>query len=151
MASETLLPQSYHAGCRDADHFSRPYSLRASVAFLSTTLNITPGQLRCVVASYHEQRLEEFRIGFILQETGELVHGAVWPLLDGEDESSETTGEIEAMLREMGVGEITVLDQRLPVEYCDDCGAPLFPNADGESVHAEMPEEQAAAAPRHLH
>ena len=150
-ASEPLLPQSYHAGCRDADHFSRPYSLRASVAFLSTTLNITPSQLRCVVASYHEQRLEEFRIGFILRETGELVHGAVWPLLDGEDEATETPAEIEALLREMGVGEVLVLDQRLPVEYCDDCGAPLFPNAEGESVHAEMPEEQAEAAPRHLH
>ena len=150
-ASELLLPQSYHAGCRDADHFSRPYSLRASVAFLSTTLNITPAQLRCVVASYHEQRLEEFRIGFILRESGELVHGAVWPLLDGEDEASETHSEIEALLREMGVGEVIVLDHRLPVEYCDDCGAPLFPNAEGESVHAEMPEEQATAAPRHLH
>jgi len=150
-ASELLLPQSYHAGCRDADHFSRPYSLRASVAFLSTTLNITPSQLRCVVASYHEQQLEEFRIGFILRESGELVHGAVWPLLDGEDDNSETHGEIEALLREMGVGEVIVLHQRLPVEYCDDCGAPLFPNAEGESVHAEMPEEQGAAAPRHLH
>ncbi len=150
-ASELLLPQSYHAGCRDADHFSRPYSLRASVAFLSTTLNIAPAQLRCVVASYHEQRLEEFRIGFILRESGELVHGAVWPLLDGEDEASETHSEIEALLREMGVGEVIVLDHRLPVEYCDDCGAPLFPNAEGESVHAEMPEEQAMAAPRHLH
>ena len=150
-ASETLLPQSYHAGCRDADHFSRPYSLRASVAFLSTTLNIAPNQLRCVIASYHEQRLEEFRVGFILRESGELVHGAVWPLLDGEDEASETHSEIEALLREMGVGEVIVLHQRLPVEYCDDCGAPLFPNAEGESVHAEMPEEQAAAAPRHLH
>ena len=150
-ASELLLPQSYHAGCRDADHASRPYSLRASTAFLSTTLNIAPAQLRCVVASYHDQRLEEFRVGFLLAESGELVHGAVWPLLDGEDDNQEGTVEIETLLREMGIGEVIVLDHRLPLEYCDDCGAPLFPNADGESVHAEMPEEQASAAPRHLH
>lgn len=150
-ASEMLLPQSYHAGCRDADHYSRPYSLRASVAFLSTTLNVTPAELRCVIASYHDQRLEEFRIGFTLRDSGELVHGAVWPLLDGEDESSEAAAEIETLLREMGVGEVIMLDHRLPLEYCDDCGAPLFPNSEGESVHAEMPEEQASAAPRHLH
>jgi uncharacterized protein YuzB (UPF0349 family) len=40
---------------------------------------------------------------------------------------------------------------RFPLEYCDDCGAPLYPNPDGEPVHAELPEEQAEAAPRHLH
>ncbi len=150
-ASELLLPQSYHAGCRDADHLSRPYSLRASVAFLSTSLNIAPAELRCVVAPYHDLRLEEFRIGFMVKGSSELVHGAVWPLLDGEDEGSETGGVIEAVLREIGVGEVITLDHRLPLEYCDDCGAPLYPNPEGESVHAELPEEQTATAPRHLH
>ncbi|MBU1666159.1 MAG: DUF2863 family protein, partial [Gammaproteobacteria bacterium] len=33
---------------------------------------------------------------------------------------------------------------------CDDCGAPLFPNPDGESVHAELPEEM-QGTPAHLH
>ena len=42
------------------------------------------------------------------------------------------------------------LDHRLPLEYCDDCGAPLYPNPDGEPVHAELPEEE-ASVPRHLH
>ncbi len=150
-ASELLLPQSYHAAAREADHLSRPYSLRASVAFLSTSLNIAPAELRCVVAPYHDLRLEEFRIGFMAKGSGELVHGAVWPLLDGEDEGSESGTVIETVLREIGVGEVIVLDHRLPLEYCDDCGAPLYPNPEGESVHAEMPEEQATAAPRHLH
>ncbi|MEY3709161.1 MAG: hypothetical protein RIQ67_801, partial [Pseudomonadota bacterium] len=34
--------------------------------------------------------------------------------------------------------------------YCEDCGAPLYPNVDGELVHAELPdvvEEQS----QHLH
>jgi uncharacterized Zn finger protein (UPF0148 family) len=26
-------------------------------------------------------------------------------------------------------------------EYCEDCGAPLFANGEGEIVHAELPEE----------
>ena len=150
-ASELLLPQSYHAAAREADLFSRPYSLRASVAYLSTTLNIVPSDLRSVVAPYYDQQLEEFRIGFLLKSTGELVYGAVWPLLDGESETSDSAGQIEAVLQEIGVGEVIVLDHRLPLEYCDDCGAPLYPNPEGESVHAELPEEQAGAAPRHLH
>ncbi|MBP9800923.1 MAG: DUF2863 family protein, partial [Sterolibacterium sp.] len=58
---------------------------------------------------------------------------------------------IEAELRGLGIGEILHIDHRLPVEYCDDCGTPLYANPEGEPVHAEMPEEQAEAAPRHLH
>ena len=27
------------------------------------------------------------------------------------------------------------------MEFCDDCGAPLFADADGELVHPEMPED----------
>jgi hypothetical protein len=36
------------------------------------------------------------------------------------------------------------------MEFCDDCGAPLFPNPEAELVHAEMPE-QAAANSQALH
>ena len=38
----------------------------------------------------------------------------------------------------------------MPMEYCDDCGAPLFPNAEGENMHTEMPEDM-QDAPVHLH
>ena len=150
-ASELLLPQAYHAGCRDADRLSRPYSLRASAAFLSTTLNLTPAGLRAVVAPFYDQRLEEYRIGFTLKNSNEVVHGVVWPLLDAEDDVTDMAAQIEAILREIEVGEVLVLDHRLPLEYCDDCGAPLYPNPEGELVHAELPEEQADAVPRHLH
>jgi hypothetical protein len=37
------------------------------------------------------------------------------------------------------------------LEYCDDCGAPLYPNPEGEPVHAELPEPEEEALPRHLH
>ncbi|MBI3523638.1 MAG: DUF2863 family protein [Betaproteobacteria bacterium] len=150
-ASELLLPQAYHAGCRDADRHSRPYSLRASVAYLSTTLNLAPAGLRAVVAPFYDQQLEEYRIGFAPRNSSEVVHGVVWPLLDAEDDVADLAAQIETILREINVGEILVLDHRLPLEYCDDCGAPLYPNQDGEAVHAELPEEQADAIPRHLH
>lgn len=150
-ASELLLPQSYHAGCRDADRLSRPYSLRASAAYLSTTLNITPTELRAVVAPFYDQRLEEYRIGFTLKGAAEVIHGVVWPLLDAEDDQTDLGPQIETLLREIGVAEVLLLEHRLPLEYCDDCGAPLYPNPEGEPVHAELPEEQAENVPRHLH
>jgi len=37
-----------------------------------------------------------------------------------------------------------VLDQQFPYEFCDDCGAPLYPNIEGDTVHAEMPEQNNA-------
>ena len=149
-AFELLPPQAYYSGCRDADRQARPYSLRAAVTFLQTTLNVSAAALRAVIAPFHEQRLEEFRIGLILKEGGEMVHGVVWPLLDAEDESSDIAPQIEAVLRESGILDIVMLGQRFPLEYCDDCGAPLYPNPEGEPVHAELPE-QSEAASRHLH
>ncbi len=150
-AAEMLLPQPYHAAAREADRASRPYSLRAAVAFLQTTLNIAATDLRAVLAPYYDRQLEEFRIGFTLHDSTDVVHGVVWPLLEAEDESADTPAQIEAVLREAGLKEVIALDHRFPMEYCDDCGAPLYPNPDGEPSHAELPEEQAEAAPRHLH
>lgn len=150
-ATEPLLPQSFHAAIREADRASRPYSLRSAVAFLQTTLNVPAANLRAVVAPYYDRQIEEYRIGFTLGEASEVVHGVVWPLLENEDEAAELPGQIEAVLREAGMGEVLVLDHRFPLEYCDDCGAPLYPNPEGEPVHAELPEQEEEALPRHLH
>jgi hypothetical protein len=136
---------------READRASRPYSLRSAVSFLQTTLNVNAANLHAVVAPYYDRQLEEFRIGFTVDASADVVHGVVWPLLENEDEAAETPGQIEAVLREAGVAEVLVLDHRFPLEYCDDCGAPLYPNPDGEPVHAELPEQEEEAAPRHLH
>lgn len=75
----------------------------------------------------------------------------VWPLLGSEDENTDVAAEIELTLKQSGLTHILMLDQRMPLEYCEDCGAPMFPNNDGESVHAEMPEAEDNAAPMHLH
>lgn len=150
-AMEPLLPQSFHAAVREADRASRPYSLRSAVAFLQTALNVPAASLRAVVAPYYDRQLEEYRIGFTLGDATEVVHGVVWPLLESEDEAAELPGQIEGVLREAGLREVLILDHRFPLEYCDDCGAPLYPNPDGEPVHAELPEQEAEAMPRHLH
>lgn len=150
-ALEPLLPQSFHAAIREADRASRPYSLRSAVSFLQTTMNLPAANLRAVVAPYYDRQIEEYRIGFTLGEAAEVVHGVVWPLLENEDEASELPGQIESVLREAGLREVLVLDHRFPLEYCDDCGAPLYPNPDGEPVHAELPDQEEESAPRHLH
>jgi hypothetical protein len=128
----------------------RPYSLNAGIEFLRATLGIEPGDLRAFVGAFHGHRLEEYRIGLCLPEGEQVVHGIVWPLLEAEDENSEIAADIEQRLRDAGVVQVQVLEQRFPLEFCDDCGAPLYPNEDGEPVHPEMPEQPTSPS-AHLH
>jgi hypothetical protein len=44
-------------------------------------------------------------------------------------------------LRRLGVVRTVTHSHRFPLEFCDDCGAPMFPNAAGHSVHTEPPDE----------
>lgn len=149
-AFELVPPDAYYAACREADRQLRPYSLRASVAFLHASLNVAPSGLRAVVAPFAERRLEEYRVGFTLSDKNDVLHGVVWPLLDAEDESSDTAGSIESVLRAAGVNDIVAIDHSFPMEYCDDCGGPLYPDPDGHAVHAELPESD-DQRPVHLH
>lgn len=150
-ATEVVLPETYFAASRAADKASRPYAIRASVAFLSATLEIPAANLRAVIAPFYERQLEEYRIGMTLRNEEKVVHGVVWPLLGAEDENIDIGSQIEAVLRECGVTDITHLDHRFPMEYCDDCGTPLYPSPEGEVVHVEMPEEEGQTLPKHLH
>ncbi|MEC5387928.1 DUF2863 family protein [Uliginosibacterium sp. H3] len=150
-ATEPVLPDAYFAACRQADRLSRGYSIRASVAFLSTTLDVAPDGLRAVIAPFFDRQLEEYRIGFTVKDSDTVVHGVVWPLLGVEDDNPDVPQQIEQALRECGVTAILQLEQRFPMEYCDDCGSPMYPAPDGEAVHAELPEESAEQVPKHLH
>ena len=150
-AYQPLLADAYHAACRNADKASRPYSLRASVAFLQTTLGVPADKLRAVIGPFHDRRLEEYRISFGPSDKDLTHHGVVWPLLGSEDENTDAVGEIETVLRECGLKDIVFLDHPFPFEFCDDCGMPLYPNAEGEVVHPEMPEQGHDAPSQTLH
>ncbi len=143
-AWQPLLPDAYHASCRNADRLSRPYSLKASVAFLQTMLGLMPADIRAVVGPCYDRRMEEYRIGLGPKDQDDTYHGIVWPLLGAEDEATDAASEIEAVLREAGVKDVLFLDHHFPMEFCDDCGAPFFPNREAGLVHAEMPEQPAA-------
>lgn len=149
-AIECTLPNAYFTAWREAERASRPHTLRAAVGYLETALSVPAVQIRAVVAGYYEQTLVEWRVGFQVPGYEGVVHGVVWPLLDAEDEQHDFGEEISRLLRELGLVEIRRLSVRMPLEYCEDCGQPLYPDANGESVHAEMPEET-GGLPAQLH
>jgi hypothetical protein len=139
-AYELVLPRAYYVACRDADKSARKFSITASVSYLTTSLSTTSSMLNVVVGACYNRQLEEYRISFFEDTSVEVIHGVIWPLLGAEDEMSDVVDEIEHSLREAGIERVQVLTQRLPMEFCEECGTPLYPNFDGEMTHTEFPD-----------
>lgn len=149
---ECLLPDAYYVNCRESDRRVRPFGIRAATAFLENALAAKPTDLQAVVAGFGEERVDEYRVAFSLLGESEVAHGVVWPLYGREDESARPgpLDEVLAQLAEVGVTEVKKLSATFTPEYCEDCGAPLFANAESEIVHAELPEEADTQA-AHFH
>jgi hypothetical protein len=149
---ECLLPDAYYVNCRESDRRVRPFGIRAAAAFLENALAAKPSDLQAVVAGFGDERVDEYRVAFSLLGDGDIAHGVVWPLYGREDENARPgpLDELMAQLAEVGVTEVKKLSGTFTPEYCEDCGAPLFANADGEIVHAELPEEADTQA-THFH
>lgn len=144
---QTLLPNAFFSAWRKLEHEARVFSLHAAIAYLCEMMNLTPADLRAVIAPFYDQVLEEYRIGFSLLRSTEVLHGVVWPLIGDESEESDTVSQIEQELSSLG--KVVALTTVMPMEYCDDCGTPLFPNADAEVMHPEMPESGTATPQLH--
>jgi hypothetical protein len=149
---ECLLPDAYYVNCRESDRCVRPYAVRAAVAFLESALKVPAAKLRAVVAGFGEERVDEYRIGFTRPGENDVAHGVVWPLFGREDENSRPgpVDELLAQLKECGVTDVVELKGLFTPEYCEECGAPLFPSPDSGIVHAELPEEADTQA-AHFH
>ncbi len=173
---DLLLPEAYYVACREADKHIRPVSISAAVHYLTHALDIEPDQLNAVIGGFGEEsaegRIDEYRIGFTLDQNPDVIYGIVWPLYGQEDAEQElintlaeatqatrSLGEAElkapieeilTLLKDAGIIHIKQHTERFPMEFCDDCGAPFFCDREAELVHAEMPED-APHTPSHLH
>jgi hypothetical protein len=168
---ECLLPDAYHINLRESDRRVRPHGIRAGVNFLTETLEVPAEKLRAYVAGFgNGQQLDEYRIGLSIGDSEEVAQGIVWPLFGPESLSSDqetsydpiaiiemNQGElgeqstqleqIKSLLREVGIKEIRVWPNMEDPEFCEDCGAPMYPNIKGDIVHAELPDD--VDAPNH--
>ena len=140
---ECLLPDAYYVNCRESDRRVRPFGIKAAVSFLEHALKVKASDLQAVIAGFGEERVDEYRVAFSLQGDPEVAHGVVWPLYGREDETARPgpIDDVLAQLADSGVTEVKKLSATFGPEFCEDCGAPLFANGDGEIVHAELPEE----------
>lgn len=155
---EILLPDAWFVGAREADRNVRPLAIRAAVSWLTASLNTEAEQLRAIIAACGETHAHEYRVGFTLRNRNEVIYGCVWPVFGPDDAPDVRPGEplpdpsehIAELLKAQGVTDIRRLPGLLPPDFCEDCGAPYFPDPTGEMVHAEMPED-ADTAPAHFH
>ena len=138
-----LSPTAFHSALRFADRELRQFSLEAAVSYLKLAYDFAPQALSAASGLFEDPQGNagaEVRIGLAkAADDDEVVEGVVWPLL-GDDEET-TLEEVEKALQALGVNRAVMHTHRFPLEFCDDCGAPLFPNAAGHVVHAEPPEE----------
>ncbi|WP_423708395.1 DUF2863 family protein [Undibacterium sp. WLX3042] len=160
---ELLLPEAFYTACREAEIRIRPASIRSAVFYLTQTLNKEASQLSIVIASCGVQdtpgQVDEFRISFCLSDAPEVIYGVVWPLYQAEDqlaavsldENGKLIGEIPEILADCGIRQIIQLDEIFAMEFCDDCGTPLFADRDAELVHPEMPEDTPSPGTTHFH
>ncbi len=160
---ELLLPEAYYVACREADRLVRPVSVRAAVYYLTQALAIEAEELRAIIGAFGDEsvdgQIDEYRVSFTLRQSADVIYGIVWPLYGAEDEEGtpdeelvhsgiasiaarkKPIEEILSLLQEVGIRHVKRHNERFPVEYCDDCGAPLFADPASELVHAEMPED----------
>jgi hypothetical protein len=138
-----LSPAAFHSALRFADRELREFSLEAAIAFLKLSYDFAPSTLAAAAGLFEDPQGHsgaEVRIGLAAASNEDaVIEGVVWPLL-GDDEE-QTLEEVEKALKSLGVGRSVLHTHRFPLEFCDDCGAPMFPNAAGHVVHAEPPDE----------
>ncbi len=137
---QPLLPASFNAACRQSDLESRGYALDSAIQFLKESLHILPEQMRVIVAYCYSRQGEEYRISLATHH-GHVLYGVVWPMLPGENDEGEVLSEIQEIAKKHRILGFNVLNERLPLEFCDDCGSPLFPTLSGEFLHPQMPQQ----------
>ena len=149
---ECGLPDAFFRNCRECDKRVRPYMITSAVDHLEAALATNREQLHAIIAGVGDTQVDEYRVAFALRNTGEVVNGMIWPLVSNEDDDANPgpREEIEAILKAAKVGKITKLTGVLTPEFCEDCGAPLFYDAEGEVVHPHMPDDS-DVSPAHYH
>lgn len=152
---EVDMPDTFFTSESASREHLRPIGIRASVDWLKSALNLEPGELRANIMRFGDEMTQEFRVGYSRKTESEVIFGSIWPksfetLPEDDPDDAAELDQLVNVLKTAGIQDIRILSGIAPMEYCSDCGAPMFPNRDAEIVHAEMPDE-AFDMPQHFH
>lgn len=83
----------------------------------------------------------ELRIGISPRRNAErVVSGVAWPVSAEEMESVRELAT--SVLHAKGLRNIVIHEQDFPLEWCEDCGSPLYANPQGMVVHIEFGDDK---------
>lgn len=147
---DVQFPEAFFAAWRQATLAMRVFALKALVQYVCVE-PITPENLMATTAIFtlDEEKLNgqqpEIRIGISLKANpGTIVAGVVWPCEEPELEAAQDyAGQI---LYSQGIQSIVAHEMRFPLEWCEQCGAPLYATPEGFVTHIENPDEKNARA-----
>lgn len=137
-----LPPADYFTAFRRAEADIRPFSLQSAALMVMSSLELEPDDLRVVIGACYERGFEEYRVSVMTRQSDVVLQGVSWPLLEHEEDETVLLQDIQSLLTAMGILRIKVLDDRLPMDYCDDCDAPLFPDMHADLVHTGPPDDE---------
>ncbi|WAW10704.1 DUF2863 family protein [Oxalobacter vibrioformis] len=160
---DLTLPDAFFDACRKADQQIRPASIHAAVHYLALAMDVSAADLRAVIGGFVEVpeqvTITEYRIGFSLRDNPQILYGVIWPVYGAEEiqqtvekgfpsrgrgtpqkEKTAPLDQILVLLETSGIACEKLHLERFPMEFCDECGVPLFADINAELVHAELPE-----------
>lgn len=140
-------PAAFFSAWRQSETAMRVYALKSLVSFVEC-MGFSADQLIVTTAIFTRpvqsdtEPNTELRIGVSLKKKPDAtIAGIVWPVLDDDVEQTQTlAGDI---LSSCAVTNLIALDQTFPMEWCEDCGAPVYATPNGLVTHIEAPDEDA--------
>lgn len=142
----------FYQSWRESETTMRAWGLKALVDF-AASMGFEANQLVAtlglfVPSSRENDKMSELRIGLSPKnERDHVICGIAWPVIPEETEAFASTAR--DILESKSLHDIVEHEQSFSLEWCEDCGSPLYATPDGLVVHVELPtvEDVAAFAP----
>lgn len=143
---EVEPPCAFFTAWRQSEAAMRVWTVKSLVDFVAC-MGHEPQSVIASVAMFvpgaksAEDAMTEIRVGICpANDPGRVAAGIAWPVMNEEFEQAE--GLVNDVLMSKGVTNIVLHPQSFPLEWCEDCGAPLYANADGLVVHVDFAQDE---------
>ncbi len=147
---EVEPPSAFFSCWRNTEASMRIWSCKALVDFVSA-MNYAPGEVTASLAIFvpgakaDDEQMPELRIGLSARNDPEhVIAGLAWPLV--REDYDRYVNLARDILDYKGIAEIIEHEQSFPLEWCEDCGSPLYATPTGLVVHVELPEARQGIA-----
>lgn len=137
---------AFFTAWRQSEAAMRIWTVKALVDFVNTMGHDAKSVIATVAlfvpgGSAAEDAMPEIRVGICpSNDQKRVVAGIAWPVLPEEYEQAESLAH--DVLISKGVERIVMHPQSFPLEWCEQCGAPMYANVEGMVVHVDFGDDE---------